>query len=51
MVVLGPQVTNGVPKSNNASDPGNTNRLVSPADISAAKKLARECVRKKHKRF
>jgi hypothetical protein len=49
MVVLGPQVTNGVPKNNNASDHGNTNRLVSPADIYAAQKLARECVRKKYK--
>ena len=49
MVVLGPQVTNGVPKNNNASDHGNTNRLVSPADISTAQKLARECVRKKYK--
>ena len=29
MVVSGPQVTNGVPKNKNASDHGNTNRLVS----------------------
>jgi hypothetical protein len=49
MVVSGPQVTNGVPKNKNASDHGNTNRQVSPADISAAQKLARVCVRKKYK--
>ena len=29
VVVLGLQVTSGVPKNNNASDHGNTNRLVS----------------------
>ena len=31
MIVLDPQVTNGVPKNNNASDHGNTNRLASAA--------------------
>jgi hypothetical protein len=49
MVVLDPQVTNGVSKNNNASDHGNTNRLVIPFDLSAAQNPARERVRKKYK--
>ena len=33
MVVSGPQVTSGVPKNNDASDHGNTNRQVRLAEV------------------
>jgi hypothetical protein len=49
MVVSGLQGTFGVPKNNNALDHGNANRLVIAFDLSAAQKLARECIRNKYK--